>query len=207
MRTETMVVLLLALCRCAGSSGEAPKPAAPQITSAELAPRTATPVSYDARALERVTEPQAIGLVISLDRGFIEQGTLAESRATDPRVKKVAALMVRDHQAMLHHNLVLAHDNNIVPADSDKGRQLRADARQRLHELEQTQADMFDARYVYDQVTGHIEALVVMDARVLPNVKTSELQTQAQRDKTRLTHHLAELRDLQRHMSQGVAAR
>lgn len=65
------------------------------------------------------TDGQIIAFATVANRGEIAEGKLAETKATNPKVKAFGRLMVTDHTAMLNEGRSFAKKNNIT-ADSTK---------------------------------------------------------------------------------------
>jgi putative membrane protein len=66
------------------------------------------------------TDGQILAFAGAASRGEIAEGKLAETKATNPKVKAFARLMVSDHTKMLSEGNSFAKKNNITP-DSTKG--------------------------------------------------------------------------------------
>lgn len=66
------------------------------------------------------TDGQILAFAGAASRGEIAEGKLAETKATNPKVKAFARLMVSDHTKMLAEGNSFAKKNSITP-DSSKG--------------------------------------------------------------------------------------
>ena len=204
MRRTSIAGLLLTLSACAQQPQEVRPARSADITSVTVI-RSAEVAPAPPKPREAFGDPQALALILALDKSFVDESTLAQTRASDAEVKKLAAAMLHDHATMLDRHLAIARKNDLAPAECERSRQIRDDAQKRLADLEQTSGAEFDERYVYDQVTGHVEALLLIDSKILPNLETHDLSRQITNDRTKLAHHLAAARELQRRLGPGVA--
>jgi putative membrane protein len=164
------------------------------------------PTGTEQKAAE-MGDPQIVGILVTLHKGEIEEAKLVDTRAKDAQVKKFAQMMVNDHTSSLEREQRTALRLNIKAADSDKSRQMEQDAKARMDELKNLTGAQFDKQYMDNAVKEHTEGLVLIDSKLLANVKNPELKTLIENDKTKVSKHLAEARDIQRRISAPVTQR
>jgi len=103
------------------------------------------------------TDGQIVAFAEAANKGEVDQGRLAETKATIPAVKAFARQMVADHRAMLKEVQAFATKQNIVP-DTTKGdvADLTKDVRDGLNDLTTKPASAdWDANYMDKQIGAH----------------------------------------------------
>ena len=107
------------------------------------------------------TDGQILAFVTAANKGEIAEGKLATTKATNPKVKAFARLMVTDHTAMLNEGNSFAKKNNITP-DSTKNdvTDLEKDAKNELQDLTtKAKGNDWDKDFVNNEIDGHKKVL------------------------------------------------
>jgi putative membrane protein len=172
-------------------------------------PATPTPVSAssnDMASTERMpsdssatppTDEQILTIVHVANQGEIEQAKLAQSKAKDPRVKKLAAMMQKDHSAADGKDLSIVKRNHLDLSPSKASTDLESGANDNTQMLKGASGADFDKSYVDTQVKEHQEVLDTIDQKLVPNAKNSELRTYLAEVRTKVAMHLQHAKDLQ----------
>src|SRR5437867_6214643 len=126
---------------------------------------------FDVTAYTNVTEPNIIAHLASGDSVEVQIAQLAQTKATDQRVKDYATMLVTDHQAHLGKVLHVMSDKNIgslpLANDPEGARSL-----QLLDMLTNMSAGtQWDAMFVRAQVRHHQNEIDALNA-MRPMVKT-----------------------------------
>jgi len=107
------------------------------------------------------TDAQILAFASAANKGEIAEGKLATTKATNPKVKAFARVMVADHTKMLADGNSFAKKNNITP-DSTKSdvMDLQKDASNELKELtEKAKGNDWDKNFVDKEIDGHKKVL------------------------------------------------
>jgi putative membrane protein len=107
------------------------------------------------------TPATVLGYASAANMGEVEEGQLAEKKATNPAVKAYARQMVTDHQAMLKDVKALASKLNVT-ADTAMGdtRDLIGDAQNEMKDLADKAAGAdWDKDFIDKEIDGHQKVL------------------------------------------------
>jgi putative membrane protein len=107
------------------------------------------------------TDGQIVAFMDAANNGEIEEGKLAERKATNPAVKAFARQLVADHQAMLRDARALASKQGFA-IDTTKSdvHDLVNDTRDNLKDLADKPAGKdWDEEYLDKQIDGHKDVL------------------------------------------------
>lgn len=169
-------------------------------TNAMSATTPATPAASTIPNDNGWTDAQILAFAEAASRGEIEQGRLAETKATIPAVKAFARQMVTDHRAMLKEVQAFATKQTITP-DSTKGdvADLMKDGRDGLNDLTTKAASAdWDANYLDKQIGAHKAVLEkLQDAeKATTNAPLKELLNKAV---GKVQSHLTKAQDVKDH--------
>jgi len=107
------------------------------------------------------TDGQILAFASTANKGEIAEGKLAETKATNAKVKAFARQMVTDHTAMLSEGNSFAKKNNITP-DSTKSdvQDLSKDAQDEMKDLSsKAKGADWDKEFVDKEIDGHKKVL------------------------------------------------
>ncbi|MBV9945602.1 MAG: DUF4142 domain-containing protein [Myxococcales bacterium] len=172
----------------------APTPAA---ESATVPPTTGAGAGA-AESTSGLTDDEIVLVLHTANRGEIDQGNLAQTKAKDARVKKLAAMMVKDHTAADTKGVALAKKVKLQPAPSSVASSLQSDAESTTTSLKSETGGAFDKAYVDAQVKEHQAVLDTIDQKLLPNVKNAELKAFITEVRPKIAMHLQHAQDLQK---------
>jgi putative membrane protein len=107
------------------------------------------------------TDAEIVAFTNAANSGEIQEGTVAERKATNPEVKAYARQMVADHKKMMAEGKALASKNNIQPdSTTNEVRDFVKDGQDELKELSEKQAGKdWDEEYMEHQVDAHKKVL------------------------------------------------
>jgi putative membrane protein len=123
------------------------------------------------------TDPQIAMIAVTADTIDIDAGKLAAEKTTNPKVKDLAELMVRDHTSVNNQATALAQKLNPTPQESATSQALKADGDKEATRLKGLTATAFDKAYVDNEVAYHEKVLGAVDNTLIPNAKTQSLRT------------------------------
>jgi putative membrane protein len=179
----------------------------PATTSASLptaapatppAPTGASPSTAEAaQAPTALTDEQVLEVTHTANRGELEQAKLAQSKAKDGRVKKLAAMMLKDHGAADAKALAVGRKNNLTLAPSATSTTLEADAQVTTSSLGSQTGMDFDKGYVDAQVKEHQAVLDIIDHKLMPSAKNADVKAFLEEVRPTVAMHLQHAQDLQ----------
>jgi putative membrane protein len=144
------------------------------------------------------TDGQILAFASTANKGEIAEGKLAETKATNAKVKAFARQLVTDHSAMLTEGNSFAKKNNITP-DSSKSdvQDLQKDAQNGMQELNsKAKGADWDKTFVDHEIDGH--------KKVLEKLQSAQNTTQNQQLKDMLTKATQKV---QQHLDKAQALR
>jgi|SwirhisoilCB3_FD_contig_101_702083_length_705_multi_9_in_0_out_0_1 putative membrane protein len=149
---------VLAACQKKGDVATTDTTAASAMTN-----RTDTTASGGAVASPKNdwTDAQILGFAMTANAGEVQEGELAQRKATNPAVKNFAKLMVSDHTQMLKDARSLASKLSITPdSTKDDTKDLAKDTQDQVKDLTNKKAGKdWDEDYMGKQVDDHQKVL------------------------------------------------
>lgn len=148
-----------------------------------------------------LTDDQIVEITHTANVGEIEQAKLAQTKAKDPRVRKLAAMMLRDHSEADTKGTRLDKKASLSPSPSSASTSLQSDAQSATESLkaQATGAD-FDKAYVDTQVKEHQAVLDTIDQKLVPNAKNADLKAYLADVRSAVAMHLQHAQDLQKEL-------
>jgi putative membrane protein len=143
------------------------------------------------------TDAQIAMIVVTADNVDIAGGKLAAQKASNPKVKEFAELMIRDHTSVNNQATQLAKKLNITPEESSTSKSLKADGAASLSKLRKLSGADFDKAYLDNEVTYHDTVIKALDDTLIPNAKNAELKALLESGKPIFVSHLNHAKELQ----------
>lgn len=142
-------------------------------------------------------DAQIVAFATAANNGEIAEATLAETKATNAKVKAFAREIVADHKAMLAEGKAFATKNNITP-DSTKEdvTDLMKDSQDELKELtEKAKGADWDKQYIDHQIDAHKKVLEKLQnaTQATTNVELKDMLTKAT---GKVQQHLTKAEDI-----------
>jgi putative membrane protein len=152
-------------------------------TGSDSANRAAAATDTTANRTGSWTDGQIFAFASAANNGEIAEGKLAQTRATNAKVKAFARQMVTDHQAMLNELKTFAKNHNIT-ADSTRNdvTDLTKDARDELKDLtDKAKGADWDKDFMDKEIDGHKKVLDKLQEaeRSTTNPQFKEMLTKA----------------------------
>jgi putative membrane protein len=181
---------LLVACKAKDNASTDTSTAAGAVaTGSDSANRARTDSANAAANNNKWTDGQILAFASTANKGEIAEGKLAETKATNPKVKAFARQLVTDHTAMLNEGNSFAKKNNITP-DSTKNdvQDLQKDAQSGMQDLQSKQkgAD-WDKDFIDHEIDGH--------KKVLDKLQQAQNSTQNAQLKEMLTKATQKVQD------------
>ena len=186
--TLTATALLLAACSGQKADQAADEKAADS-TMAAMAPAPA-PASA-------VSDAQIAAIVVAANQVDIDAGKLAESKATNAKVKAFARQMVTDHAGVNKAATELVTKLNVTPEANETSRSLTSGGEQNRSSLQGKSGRDFDKAYIDNEVAYHQAVLDALDKTLIPNARNAELKNTLVSVRPAFEAHLKMAKDIQ----------
>jgi putative membrane protein len=144
-----------------------------------------------------LSDAQILQVVHTANLGEIEQAKLAQSKAKDAGVKKLAAMMLKDHTDADGKAIALAKGESLDLAPSSTNTSLESDAGSATSTLKSQSGVDFDKGYVDTQVKEHQAVLDMIDQKLIPNAKSAGVKAFLAKVRPTIAMHLQHAKDLQ----------
>ena len=189
--TLTAAALLLAACGGQKADQAADRSAADS-TMASMAPAPAP-----ATATPAVSDAQIAAIVVAANQVDIDAGKLAESKATNAKVKAFARQMVTDHSGVNKAATALVTKLGVTPEPNETSRSLTAGGEQNRSSLQGKTGKDFDKAYIDNEVAYHQAVLDALDKTLIPNAQNAELKNMLVTTRPAFEAHLKMAKDIQ----------
>jgi putative membrane protein len=143
------------------------------------------------------SDGQIASITDAANTSEVEQGTLAQSKARDARVKKFAAMMIVDHSQAKKQQADLLTRLGITPIETKKSAAILEESNRTLESLRALGRNEFDRAYIDVQVDAHQKVLDSFDNELIPNTKNSEFKAALVEFRPQVESHLKEAQDIQ----------
>jgi putative membrane protein len=153
--------------------------------------------AQDSSAGAAPTDPQIAMIAVTADNVDIEAGKLASTKATSPKVKEFADLMVKDHTSVNAQATALAKKLNVTPEPSATSKSLKQGGETTMAKLKGLSGAAFDKAYVDNEVAYHEQVLGAVDKVLIPNTKNAELKSLLESARPVFVSHLNHAKELQ----------
>jgi|SRR5205814_6542880 len=166
------------------------------ITTTALAAFTAVRAQSE-KTSAAPTDPQIAMIAVTADNVDINAGKSAAEKASNPRVKEFADLMVRDHTSVNNQATALAKKLNVTPEESATSRKLNTDGEKMVAKLKKLSGAEFDKAYIENEVSYHEAVMKVVDDTLIPNTKNAELKALLESARPIFVSHLNHAKEVQ----------
>jgi putative membrane protein len=182
------------------SMPESQGPASPA-PSTLMSPTTTTGQGSEAAtAEEAMNDAQILQLVHAANQGEIKQANLAQQKAQNGSVKKLARMISQDHAMADAKGNELTQKLNLTLATSPLSTRLENDAQALFTEMQPLSGAEFDKKYVDAQITMHEQVLKLIDDKLVPNAKSSDVKQLVSMIRPKIDMHLTEARNVKRQL-------
>lgn len=134
-----------------------------------------------------------------INRGEVQEGQLAQQRATSSAARGFGDRMVRDHSQALDDLQQAMKRDHIDAQESAISRQMTQGEQQRMQRLRDAQGSDFDRAYIDAQVSEHEKGVALIDAN-LSNIDNRDFRGVVQEQRDMIAEHLDHARSVQRDM-------
>jgi putative membrane protein len=142
------------------------------------------------------TSGDTFGVLGAIHEGEVEQGELAQKKASDPRVRAYAEKVVSDHKARMLKDQQLMSGLGISAKENDISKQIKSSADRQNAHLESLSGIDFDRTYLDNQIGYYRMVLDTFDRDLLPNARDAQIRATLQSAREKANDHLKEAQDL-----------
>jgi putative membrane protein len=185
-----------------------PMPAEPSMTPAsratpppaveeETAPSPETQAQPAVPETPALSDEQIAAVTDAANDAEIAQAKIAQKNAKNARVKKFAAMMIKDHTAAKQKQKTLLGKLQLTAVDNSMSTQLKSDSDQKLEDLKALKGPDFDRAYMDAQVDAHQKVLDAFDNQLIPEADSEEFKTLLGEIRPKIAAHLTEAKEIQ----------
>lgn len=147
------------------------------------------------------TDAEIAAVVASVNTGEVEEGKLAQKKAKDAKVKNFANKMVQHHTTANTKQADLLKKLKMSTSENATSRELASDSSNTVEQLKNQSGNDFDKAYIDAMVKDHQKALSMIDDKLIPQAKSSELKQELQTLRSQIDSHLREAMDIQKSLN------
>jgi predicted outer membrane protein len=155
----------------------------------------------DAGIATGLTNDQILEVTRTADIGEIQQAHMAHERSKDPRVQKLAAMMMRDEVDAETKGDALANKADLNPDKSSVSESLEDDAKRAMSALKGESGLEFDKDYVDIQVRAHQVVLDMLNDNLIPRSTSPALSAYLHDVKASVSTHLQHAQELREELA------
>ncbi|MDI3290028.1 DUF4142 domain-containing protein [Polyangium sp. 15x6] len=152
------------------------------------------------QATEEPWEPpshgQILAVVSTIDRAEIEGAKTAHQRTTNDAVRAYAQRLADEHEEAETRIQSLQEKLRVKQEGSEMQSNLRREAERMAERLRTVPAAEFDVTYLDTQIAMHQRAITLLDAQLIPNADSTEIETFLRDMRGSLVQHLTQARRL-----------
>jgi len=168
------------------------------LVSAACEPETAPPpgAPRTTSATSTFTLADTFGALRAIHAAEVEQGMLAQKKATDPRIKAFAESVVADHHERMDRDDQLMRTLRVKAKESRVSAWIRTVSARRVERLEALSGSDFDHAYLEEQINYCRAVLDTFDKDLSSNVRNPQLEANLAEARDRASNQLREVQDL-----------
>jgi putative membrane protein len=153
------------------------------------------------------SDAQIASIVVTANQVDIDAGKLAESKATNAKVKAFGKQMVTDHTGVNKQATELVTKLGVKPEDNATSQSLKSGGDKNVADLKALKGAAFDKAYIDHEVAYHQQVIEAMDKTLIPNAKNAELKALLVKVRPAFDAHLAHAKEVQASLPNAGSAR
>ena len=144
-----------------------------------------------------LNDAEIVHIVVTANQVHIENGELAEKKATNKDVHAFARRIIKESTDVNKQAKGLTAKLNVTPEDNIISKSLKADGKQSHDNLKNLSGSEFDKAYIDAEIKLHQKGIDVVDTKLVPNVKNEELKALLVKVRPALASHLERAQTIQ----------
>lgn len=186
------------------TSASDPNASAPAATADKSRPQGTPPASGTApadtetlRDQGSITDDEIVAASDAVNAAQVEQGTLARSKAKEPRLREFAEKLKADHERARRDGRSVAARLAFKLKESPLSSELDADAAGATKTLKNAHRNEFDRLFVESQIAAHQKTLKLLDQKLIPSARNQDVKELLEGLRATVQTHLETVRSLQ----------
>jgi putative membrane protein len=147
---------------------------------------------------QQLGESQIINIMMTVDKGEIAAAQEATKKKVMPSVDLYAKYLIQQHQRNLEALTQLAKQLGIEPKESVISNSIAISGKHDLKTLGELQDKAFDKGFIDTMVKEHQEGLELIDTKLLPQTKNTQLKAFVEQFRNMVSDHLEKGLQIQR---------
>jgi|GEM_PF-3905491 len=166
----------------------------------------------DANVAETTTQPNdggvagdqgVVAVLMAVNTGEIDQGTLAQSKGMNADVKAYGSQMVTEHSAANQRASALVQSLGLAAGDNAVSETVKAEGKTILSQLQGVTGMEFDVAYINAQVTQHAKVLNIIDSTLVPAAQSQAMKEELTTLRASVAMHLSHAQMIQAALQDG----
>lgn len=123
-----------------------------------------------------IEDAEIISILKTVNKGEIDAAKRAQTKASNPEVRKYAQLMIADHEKAAQATAAVAKAAKATTINSEYSRSLKKENDQAMRKMKKLQGNAFDQAYMDSQIQMHQKVLQLIDSTLLPSARNPQLK-------------------------------
>jgi len=149
-------------------------------------------------AAQGINDAQIAAIVVTANQVDIDAGKVAESAATDAKVKAFGKQMATDHAGVNKQAVELVTKLGVTPQDNPTAQSLKTAGAANVKRLTGLKGAAFDRAYIEHEVTYHQQVLDALDKTLIPGATNDELKALLVKVRPAFVAHLEQAKTIER---------
>jgi len=171
----------------------------PLIAALVLATPVALAAQHAPAAAPKLDDATIVAIFDAANSADIQTAGLGAEKATDPRIREIAANFVRDHTKVRQMGRDLAAKLHVTPTPP-AGDQSAADLAKTMRQLRSLKGAAFDKAFLDHEIAFHQAVIDAVNSTLMPAIQNDELKAFVTSVLPAFAGHLAGVRHLREEM-------
>jgi len=158
--------------------------------------RMATPSSGQSGKMN-LSDANIVALLAIANKGDIEGGQLAETKASSREVRSYGTRMISDHGSMLRQGTQLSKELMINPVQPAQGQQMQSEHEKSMEALKKKSGEQFDRAYIEHEITMHQKVIELVE-QATKKADNPQLRMLLEQSSPALQDHLEQAQNVKR---------
>lgn len=148
-----------------------------------------------------VTDPEALTLVMTVDRNEIQAAEVAQGKQISQPVMDYANMLHTEHSNNLEKGQNLSQSSNIPTDETQMVGDLKAKGETTLEKIRPLSGNEFERIYIEEMIKGHQDAINMLDNQLIPSAQNEALRDHLTQSREHVAMHLERAKELQASMN------
>jgi len=138
----------------------------------------------------KLNDGEILQILVTANRGDIENGQLARKKASNKQVRAFANRMIKERTDLNKEAKVIVAKLKKPTEESTIGKDLKADGKNTQNQLKNLNGSEFDKAYIDAEIKHNLKLIDVADNTLVPNVKDEALKALLTKVRPALAAHI-----------------